>query len=59
ALKGRRFETPDELTASLQEALAYWNDHKRPYSWKKMPKEQPQILLGGMRPELNHIAICA
>jgi hypothetical protein len=29
------------LTASLQEALAYWNDHKRPYSWKKTPKEQP------------------
>jgi hypothetical protein len=59
ALKGRRFETLDELIASLEEALAYWNDHKRPYSWKKVPQEQPEVLLGGMRPELNHIAICA
>ena len=59
ALKGRRFETLEELTASLQEALVYWNDHKRPYRWKKMPKEQPQVLLGGMRPELNLITICA
>lgn len=58
ALKGRRFETLDQLTASLQEALVYWNDHKRPYTWKKVPQEQLQIPLGGMRPELNLIAIC-
>jgi transposase len=59
ALKGRRFETLEELTTSLQEALAYWNDHKRPYIWKKLPQEQFKLFLGGMRPELNHIAICA
>lgn len=58
ALQGRWFETLEELTASLQEALAYWNDHKRPYRWKKMPREQPQALLGAMHPELNRITIC-
>jgi transposase len=57
ALKGRRFETLEELTAALQGALAYWNNHKRPYHWKKLPEEQPKIFLGGLRPELNHIAI--
>lgn len=59
ALKGRRFETLEELMTSLQEALEYWKEHKRPYTWKKLPQEQPKILLGGMRPELNHITICA
>jgi hypothetical protein len=53
ASKGRRFESLEELMASLQEALVYWNDCKRPYRWK----EQPQILLGGMRPEINRITI--
>jgi transposase len=59
ALKGRRFETLEELTAALQEALDYWNGHKRPYHWKKLPEEQPQIHLGGLRPVLDHIAISA
>lgn len=58
ALKGRRFETLEELTAALQEALAYWNDHKHPYRWKKLPQEQRQVLLGGLRPALDYITIC-
>jgi transposase len=59
ALKGRRFETLEELLAALQEALAYWNAHRRPYRWKKVPTEQPKVFLGGLSPKLNHIAISA
>jgi hypothetical protein len=52
ALKGHRFETVDELTAALEAALSYWNDHRHPYRWKKQPQEQPAILLGGFHPQL-------
>jgi hypothetical protein len=47
ALKGRRFETIDALSAALIAALDYWNDHKQPYTWKKRPQDQPTLLLGG------------
>jgi hypothetical protein len=46
ALKGRRFETLDELTQTLNEALAYWNLHRHPYQWRKKPQEQVTILGG-------------
>jgi len=47
ALKGRRFENKEELELALIQAVEYWNAHKRPYTWKKKPKEQPKIILGG------------
>ncbi|MCW5879899.1 MAG: IS630 family transposase [Anaerolineae bacterium] len=59
ALKGRRFETEAELKASLSAALDYWNEHKHPYRWKKLPQQQPQLLLGGCRPCLTHPTIPA
>ena len=43
ALKGRRFETLEELEAALWAALAYWNAHRRPYRWKKRPQQQEEI----------------
>lgn len=46
ALKGRRFETLDELTEALNAALDYWNVHRYPYHWKKKPQQQA-ALLGG------------
>ena len=46
ALKGRGFETLDELTKTLNAALDYWNTHRHPYHWKKKPQEQV-TLLGG------------
>ncbi len=46
ALKGRRFETLDELTRTLNAALDYWNAHRHPYHWKKRPQQQA-ALLGG------------
>lgn len=44
ALKGRRFETTDELMTALTNALDYWNLHRHPYVWKKRPQQQVQIL---------------
>lgn len=46
ALKGRRFETLDELTLGLNQAVEYWNAHRHPYVWKKRPQEQV-TLFGG------------
>lgn len=53
ALKGRRFETLDALTDTLNAALDYWNAHRHPYHWKKNPQEQVS-LLGGF--SVSHIA---
>jgi len=53
ALKGKRFETLDELTAYLIAALDYWNAHRHPYCWKKKPQEQA-TLLGGFGIGHNH-----
>jgi len=51
ALKGRRFETIDELIETLNAALDYWNAHKHPYLWKKKPTQQV-ALLGGFNTSL-------
>jgi transposase len=53
ALKGRRFETLDELKQALLAALEYWNNHRHPYIWKKQPQEQLP-LLGGFGVSLQH-----
>jgi transposase len=33
ALKGRRFETWEELSGAVREATTYWNAHKHPFVW--------------------------
>ena len=33
ALKGRRFETWEEVCAAVRAATAYWNDHRHPFVW--------------------------
>jgi transposase len=53
ALKGRRFESRTELQSALTDALAYWNAHKHPYRWKKVPQSQPTLLLGGFGASLE------
>ena len=35
ALKGRRFETWEELTKAVEEATEYWNRHRHPFVWGK------------------------
>lgn len=47
ALKGRRFENVDELSAALVAALAYWNEHRHPYKWTRRPQTQLSMQLGG------------
>ena len=46
ALKGRRFETLEEITQALEEAVDYWNVYRHPYVWKKRPQEQLPIMGG-------------
>lgn len=46
ALKGRRFETLDELAQALYQAVDYWNAHGHPYIWKKRPQEQLPLMGG-------------
>jgi hypothetical protein len=47
ALKGRRFDTPDDIAVALLNALVYWTAHRHPYTWKKLPQQQPLLLPGG------------
>jgi transposase len=36
ALKGRRFNIKDELIQALIEATEYWNQHRKPYIWRRL-----------------------
>jgi transposase len=47
ALKGGRFETADEIQHAVEHALAYWNEHRRPYRWRKVADVLPTPPLGG------------
>lgn len=35
ALKGRRFDTHPELTQAIGDATHYWNQHRKPYIWRR------------------------
>ncbi len=35
ALMGRRFKDAQEINSAIQQATAYWNDHRHPYFWRK------------------------
>ena len=41
ALKGRRFETWDEVVQAVEEATAYWNQHRHPFHWGKRRRHRP------------------
>ena len=49
ALKGRRFETWDEVRVAIQRATKYWNDHRHPFVWgrrrRHKPRRQPGLAL--------------
>jgi hypothetical protein len=49
ALKGRRFETWEEICAAIEAATAYWNAHRHPFHWgrrrRHRPRRQPAIAL--------------
>ena len=57
ALKGRRFENQAELEAALWQALDYWNQHRYPYRWKKLPQQQLPPWGGFGFSQSNHLAI--
>jgi hypothetical protein len=42
ALKGRRFETWDEVVKALKVATAYWNEHKHPFIWGRRRRHRPR-----------------
>jgi transposase len=47
ALKGKRFETWEEICTAVQAATAYWNAHRHPFLWgrrrRHRPRRQPGI----------------
>jgi transposase len=40
ALKGRRFESWDEIGRAVQEATAYWNAHRHPFRWGRRRRQR-------------------
>jgi len=42
ALKGRRFETWDEVVQAIAKATTYWNAHRHPYVWGRRRRHQPR-----------------
>ena len=42
ALKGRRFESWEEVEAAVERATAYWNDHRHPFVWGRRRRHRPK-----------------
>jgi DDE superfamily endonuclease len=40
ALKGRRFETWDEVCQAVERATGYWNGHRHPFAWGRRRRHQ-------------------
>ena len=40
ALKGRRFESWDDLWAAVERATAYWNAHRHPFVWGRRKRRR-------------------
>ena len=41
ALKGRRFETWEEVWRAVEEATTYWNKHRHPFLWGRRRRHRP------------------
>lgn len=46
ALKGRRFETWDDLCQAVEAATAYWNAHRHPFVWGRRKRRRPARAAG-------------
>ena len=44
ALNGHRFQTWQEVCQAVEEATAYWNTHKHPFTWGRRRRHQPRRL---------------
>jgi transposase len=42
ALKGRRFESWEEVCQAVRDATAYWNAHRHPFIWGRRRRHQPR-----------------
>ena len=42
ALKGRRFETWEEVCKAVEQATAYWNQYRHPFVWGRRRRHQPR-----------------
>jgi hypothetical protein len=52
ALKGRRFETWEQIVQAVQDATAYWNKHRHPFVWGRRRRHQPRRRSGvGLLPK--------
>jgi len=49
ALKGRRFETWDQIVVAVADATAYWNAHRHPYVWGRRRRHKPRRQAGVAR----------
>jgi DDE superfamily endonuclease len=53
ALKGRRFETWEEVVQAVKDATAYWNKHRHPFVWGRRRRHQPHRRSGvGLLPRV-------
>jgi hypothetical protein len=42
ALKGRRFESWEEVCQAVRDATAYWNAHRHPFVWGRRRRHRPR-----------------
>ena len=53
ALKGRRFETWDDICQAIRDATAYWNKHRHPFIWGRRRRHRPSRRSGvGLLPKV-------
>jgi hypothetical protein len=53
ALKGRRFETWEDVCQAVAEATAYWNKHRHPFMWGQRRRHRPRRRAGiGLLPKV-------
>lgn len=53
ALKGRRFETWEDICRAVTQATAYWNAHRHPFVWGRRRRHRPHRPSGiALRPSV-------
>jgi transposase len=51
ALKGRRFETWEEVCQAVRDATVYWNNHRHPFVWGRRRRHRPRRPGVGLLPK--------
>ncbi|HEY8743906.1 MAG TPA: hypothetical protein VIU62_12445 [Chloroflexota bacterium] len=52
ALKGRRFETWEEVCQAVRDATTYWNAHRHPFIWGRRRRHQRRRLGVALLPKV-------